>query len=285
MTEEKINRISDNIKSNYQVLFPQEKKVAKYILNNMSEVVMLNISDLASKTKTSEATVVRMCKHIGYNGYYQMRLLLSREIGKYENQNENEELNTSRKIFAYHGARVEYLSENINDETLLNVSKILLNSSNTHIIGVGNTIPVVMDLGFRLERHGFPCTYSILPEHFYNHITLGNDQNVVIAISRSGASTQIIRAVEMAHRKAMKIIVITGELNKQLIEHADEVIRVVEKNNSESMDIKPDSHLLEIAINDAIIYSVNKYKKITNNTKHNLAEKENMELFLSEFKL
>lgn len=283
--EKNANRISDSIKSNYQELFPQEKKVASYILNNLSEVVMLNISDLAIRTNTSEATVVRMCKHIGYSGYYQMRLLLSRDIGKYENQNEEEELNTSRKLFAYHGERVDYLSENINDETLLNVAKILVSSRTNHIIGVGNTIPVVMDLGFRLERHGLPCTYSLLPEHFYNHITLGSNNDSVVAISRSGASTQIIRAVEMAHKKGMRIVVITGELNKQLIEHANEIIRVVEKNNNDGMNIKPDSHLLEIAINDAIVYSVNKYKKISNNTSSDLDEKENMEVFLSEFKL
>ena len=226
------DNVINNIKAKYEDLFPAEKKVADYILNHMEEVMMLNVSDLAGKSETSEATVVRACKHLGYGGYYQMRILLSHDLGKSENNNKEEKLETSQKLFSYHGERVKYLAEHIKTETLLNVSKILMTSRNTHIVGVGNTVPVVMDLGFRLERYGVPCTYSMLPEYYYNHIALGSSQDAMIAISRTGASKQVIRAVEMAHKKGMKIIVITGELNKQITEYADEVIHIAEKNNN-----------------------------------------------------
>lgn len=105
-------------------------------------------------------------------------------------------------------------------------------------------------------------------------------------ISRTGASKQVIRAVEMAHKKGMKIIVITGELNKQITEYADEVIHIAEKNNNnEGMIIKPDSHLLEIAVNDAILYSVKNYKELADDMAKQQAEKENIDILLSEFKL
>ena len=160
-----------------------------------------------------------------------------------------------------------------------------MTSRNNHIVGVGNTVPVVLDLGFRLQRQGVCCTYSMLPEHFYNHIILGSDQDSLIAISRSGSSTQVIRAIEMAHKKGMKIVVITGELNKQFIENADEIIHVVEKNNNEGMVIKPDSHILEFAVNDAILYSVKNYKRLADDAARKQSDKENIEILLSEFKL
>ena len=74
--------VVDNIRQMYEELFSAEKKVAKYILENRQEVVMLSVSELAHKSGASEATVVRMCKHLGYDGYFQMRLLMSREIGR-----------------------------------------------------------------------------------------------------------------------------------------------------------------------------------------------------------
>lgn len=277
--------VINNIKERYLELFPAERKVADYILNNTEEVVMLNVSDLANKSETSEATVVRTSKHLGYGGYYQMRILLSHDLGKNGTHNEERGLETSKKFFAFHGERVEYLAEHIKTETLLNVSKILMTSRNTHIIGVGNTIPVVMDLGFRLERYGVPCTYSMIPEHFYNHIALGSSQDCIIAISRTGASKQVIRAVEMARKKGMKIIVVTGELNKQITEYVDEVIHVVEINSSAGMAIKPDSHLLEMAVNDAILYSVKNYKQLSDDIAKKQIEKENIDILLSEFKL
>lgn len=287
MKEFNIESISviDNIKQNYDELFSAERKVADYILNNMEEVPMLNVSELASKSDTSDATVVRTIKHLGYSGYYQMRILLSRDIAKYNVTYEKKDLSTSKQIFDYHAERVEYLSENIDTATLLNVSKILLESNNNHIIGVGNTIPVVLDLGFRLERYGVRCTYSMLPEHFYNHIMLGDERDSVIAISRTGASKQVIRAAEIARKKGMKLVVITGELNKQLVSGADEIIRIVEKNNNEGMVIKPDSHLLEIAVNDAILYSVKNYEELSAVKIDKQTTKDNVDVLLSEFKL
>ena len=58
------------------------KKVADFILANPGLAVNANVSELANYSGVSDATVVRFCKHLGYEGYYQMRLLLARDIGR-----------------------------------------------------------------------------------------------------------------------------------------------------------------------------------------------------------
>lgn len=279
--------VIDNIKMHYDELFAAEKKVASYIQKNMQEVIMLNVTELAHRSGASEATVVRTCKHLGYDGYYQMRLLISRDAGKYKAQsNENGKLTSSRQIFMNSSERIIHLAEFISTETLLKAGEILLNAEMIHIVSVGNTVTVVMDLGFRLERSGLRCTYAMLPEHYFNHISLGSNRDVVVAVTRSGASTQVIRAVELARKKDMKTIVITGELNKQLVEHADCVLHVVEKKQG-NMIIKPDSHLLEMAINDALIYVIENYKAITNDytNKETDSLTNDVDMLLSEYKL
>ena len=50
------------------------------ILDHLEEVTLLNISQLAKKAHASEASIVRMAKHLGYNGFFQMRLLLSNDV-------------------------------------------------------------------------------------------------------------------------------------------------------------------------------------------------------------
>ncbi|MEG2329955.1 MurR/RpiR family transcriptional regulator [Anaerorhabdus sp.] len=274
--------VEKNIKDSYEDLFSAEKKVAEYVLKNLDEVVMLNVSELAKKCEVSEATIVRTCKHLGYSGYYQMRILLSRDTGKNEMHANKKEVSNLSELFEYHSERILNLSNHVNIETLIDVSKILLNAKNTHIVGVGNTVPIVLDLGFRLQRYGISCNYSMIPEQFYNYIMLGNENDALIAISRTGASTAVIRAIEMAHKKGMKIIVITGELNKQFVENADVIIKIVEKDNG--FEIKPDSHLIEFAINEAILFIVKKNKDMNKNG-IDINNKENMEMLLSEFKL
>lgn len=279
--------VIENIKQLYEDLFAAEKRVADYILNHIQEVIMLNITELAHKSGASEATVVRMCKHLGYDGYFQMRLLMSRDAGQYKAAPVGNGMPTSsHQIFMANSERVKYLAECIDTESLLKAGKILLDAAFIHIVSVGNTVPIVLDLGFRLERNGLRCTYSTQPEQFFNHISLGESRDVVVAITRSGSSTQVIRAVELAEKKGMKTIVITGELNKQLVDHADCILRVAEKQGDLTM-MKPDSHLLEMAVNDALIYVVGNYKTITSDysSEGSEAATTEVDILLSEFKL
>ena len=280
--------VVDNIRQMYEELFTAEKKAADYILKNRQEVVMLNVSELAHKSGTSEATVVRMCKHLGYDGYFQMRLLMSRDAGQYKQPSTTDGmLVSSHQIFAGDGERVISLAKSVPTETLLCAAELLRNAEMIHIVSVGNNIPIVWDLGFRLERNGLKCTYSVLPEHFFNHISLGSSSDVVYAISRSGSSTQVIKAVELAHKKKMKTIIVTGELNKPFVEDADCVIHVVEKKENQMSVLRPDSHLLEMAVNDALLYVVKNYHMIVNNLngKENSEPVNEVDLLLSKYKL
>ena len=43
--------VIENIKHNFEELFPAEKKTAQYILDHLEEVTLLNISQLAKKCK------------------------------------------------------------------------------------------------------------------------------------------------------------------------------------------------------------------------------------------
>lgn len=194
--------VIDNIKVNFESLFPAEKKVAKYILEHLNEVIFLNISELATNSNSSESSVVRMAKHLGYNGYFQMRLLLSNDISKKDKDILcNQPLLTSEKIFSSCANRIQSLSNMISTEQLVKAAKLIQNARICHITSIGNTIPVAIDLGFRLERNGQACTYSNQPEQYYNHIALGQKDDLLIAITRSGASKQVLKSISLAEKR------------------------------------------------------------------------------------
>ena len=285
---ENVESVINSIKNKYDELFSAEKKVADYILENPGKTIVMNISELAKKSETSEATVVRMCKHVGYQGYYQMRIILSHDLGKNKDTyNDNEKLNSSKKIFNFCAKRVTSLSNSIDMETLLNAAKLIKSSRMVYLVAAGNTSPIAVDLGFRLERCGIPCSYSMIAEHFLNHVNLGTSDDTVIAISRSGASKQVVQAMALAKKNNLHSIVISGERDTQLSENSDCVFHIVEKNEDIFGKTVPDSHLCELAINDAILYAVKYYDALT---KEDYKEDENytedeIELLLSEYKL
>ena len=76
--------VIDTIKENYQQMFSAEKKVADYILQHPEQTVSANVSELAELSGVSDATVIRMCKHLGYQGFYQMKLNLARDLGQHQ---------------------------------------------------------------------------------------------------------------------------------------------------------------------------------------------------------
>jgi len=57
--------VLESIDEFYEQLFSAERKVADCIRKNPDQAIMMNVSELASASGASEATVVRMCKHIG----------------------------------------------------------------------------------------------------------------------------------------------------------------------------------------------------------------------------
>lgn len=55
---------------------------------------------------------------------------------------------------------------------------------------------------------------------------LGRKNDLLIAISTSGSSKNVIRAIEEAHSKGMVVIGLTGELDSPINEHADLTLKV-----------------------------------------------------------
>ena len=252
--------VIENIKHNFEELFPAEKKTAQYILDHLEEVTLLNISQLAKKAHASEASIVRMAKHLGYNGFFQMRLLLSNDVAQKDSDMlNNAPLLTSEKIFSACANRIRSLSSFISTNDLLCAAKLICEARICHIIGAGNTIPIASDLGFRLQRNGQSCMYSSLPEQYFNNIALGDSSDLVIAISRSGASTQVLKALSLAKKKEMKILVITADPNSQIMDFSDAILQINDTNEMHDQNVRADSHLLELAVNDALIYVIKNY--------------------------
>ena len=252
--------VIENIKHNFEELFPAEKKTAQYILDHLEEVTLLNISQLAKKAHASEASIVRMAKHLGYNGFFQMRLLLSNDVAQKDSDMlNNAPLLTSEKIFSACANRIRSLSSFISTNDLLCAAKLICEARICHIIGAGNTIPIASDLGFRLQRNGQSCMYSYLPEQYFNNIALGDSSDLVIAISRSGASTQVLKALSLAKKKEMKILVITADPNSQIMDFSDAILQINDTNEMHDQNVRADSHLLELAVNDALIYVIKNY--------------------------
>lgn len=200
------------ISSEYDMIFSAEKRVADFILSNPHQAVEMNVSELAKASGVSDATVVRMCHHIGYTGYYQFRIALSRDLGKMQQRAElsREDKDAVSRVFNKYAETLIAVGKRIDEETVWNCVDLLKSANMVHIIAVGNATNISRYMGFRLERMGIRSVYDDMPEYFINHLNLARKDDVVVAISKSGISKQIIRGLELAKDKDLKTIVITA---------------------------------------------------------------------------
>ena len=62
-------------------LSPAEQRVAQVIIDEAATASRLTITDLAERAGSSETTVIRFCRAMGFAGYSELRLTLAAEAG------------------------------------------------------------------------------------------------------------------------------------------------------------------------------------------------------------
>lgn len=268
------------IKDNYAKIFSAEKKVADFVLEHPQEAVDANVSELAKASGVSDATVVRMCHHLGYKGYYQFRLMLAKDVGREEGEEIEELQNTPNpvmKIFQKYVNSLTAIAECIDEEDMRSCVNLINECRQAHVLAVGNTMPLALYMGFRLGRLGVKCTYGISPEYFLNHVNLADKEDIIIAISQSGSSRQIIQGMELAREKGLKMMAITGYRQSPVSELADYVL--ISNGRKESFDYyKNYAHLKETELIDALLELLTNWKKIEE------TDADKPEVILSEYK-
>jgi len=273
--------VIETIKERYDQIFSAERKVADYILAHPEIAVNANVSELASYSGVSDATVIRLCKHIGYQGYYQMKICLSRDLGSKqvsETQPIPADGDAVSSLFHEYANELINIGKSISEKKMLECANLIKTSKQAHIVAVGNTAPLAQYMGFRLGRLGIKCTYNLVVECFMNHVNLADPDDIVIAISQSGTSKQVVQAMELAKEKSLRIIAITAYELSPVSKLADHLLLSSVKDTCFSY-YKNYSHLKETAVIDALLHFVTNEERIQANS----ADKP--EIILSEYKL
>jgi len=253
MNTEKRN-VLVTISEMYDEIFKAEQKVADYILKNPEKTIISNVSELANYSGVSDATVIRLCKHLGFSGYYELKSSLAREIGQNDHSATDDRKTLKSSVGAYFrtmGDRVAEIGSVVQEDVFQRAVELLCRSSRVYSIALGNTAPLAMYFGFRLERLGLCCSMNLQPEYFVNHINLAREGECVLAISRTGTTKSVIRAMEFAKEKGLKIIAVTAYRYSPMTRLADYVLLSFPDNTSVEKDSL--SRLNETVVLDVLL--------------------------------
>lgn len=225
---EKQNPVLDTIHILYDSFFEQEKKIANYIIQNHKEVVNMTIGELAQACGTSVATVSRFCHKCDVDGFHQLKIRLAREIVEsglevpVSNHISRSDIGQSlQNILAN---KIDEIRQTISlmDEKQLNAILDYIKSARlVQFVAVGNTIPVALDGCFKFNEIGIKAVAGTIWEtQLAFSLSLGRD-DVMIAISNSGESRQVVKMVREAKKNGVITVGITNNPNSSVGSIAD----------------------------------------------------------------
>lgn len=216
------------IQAVYKDLSPKVRLVADHILAQPQDVVHLSITELAEVTQCAEATIFRLCRIIGMKGYQELKISLASEMVEQPVQNIHEEVlpeddmvQVARKVFT---SNIIGITDTLQllDAGALNAAVQLLNAArNVCIYAMGGSAPIAMDAYHKFIRAGISCVTHSDPHLQLTTASLLGPESVVLVISHSGSSKDLIEVVKAASKTGAKIIVITSYTKSSLAQLAD----------------------------------------------------------------
>jgi arabinose-5-phosphate isomerase len=104
-------------------------------------------------------------------------------------------------------------------ETLADGGKVV-------VAGVGKNWHIGNKMAATLTSTGTPAMVMHPIEAMHGDFGILGDRDILLAISYSGASDELIALLQPVKRKGVKIIAMTGELNSPLAQHSDIIVSV-----------------------------------------------------------
>lgn len=215
-------------------LAPAERRVAERVLADPAAVAASTISALAQECATSETTVIRFCRTVGFTGYPALRLALAAEQGRSERSRHrditgdivaDDDLDTVVATIAFADASaVEETARQLDLDQLHLVIDAIVAAPRVDVYGVGASGLVALDIQQKLHRIGRVAFAWPDPHMALTSAALLGPDDVAVAISHSGATQDTLDALQVAQRSGATTVALTNYPRSPLATRADHVL-------------------------------------------------------------
>lgn len=215
------------LRSAYGGLTKSERRIADYIVDHTGEVMEQTVSDLAVHAQSSEITISRFCKKLGCSGLKELKLMLAAELSTapqkafHDIQAGDTGRDVAAKVFANIAEGLQDTLSLLDYDALDAAARLLLKARRIYVFGFGNSATVCMDMATRFLRLGLAIREYADSHMQVTAAALMTADDVVIAVSHSGATKELLQSVQAAKKAGARVIVITSHGQSPLAALAD----------------------------------------------------------------
>lgn len=203
-----------------------EKAFAQEILENPDAMTHLTLAEIAAESGSSEASVIRFCKRMGYHGYTDLKEAFSSAIADgceilEEEIEESDDMDVIlKKVFQ---SNVQTLQNTmvLAREGYKEALNAIINGRSIHFFGVGDAYAACQFAFMKFCRLGIPCSaHSDVMLQYTVADNLGPG-DVALAVSYEGRSRNVVQAMSIAKKRGATTISITKMNKSPLLKYTD----------------------------------------------------------------
>lgn len=196
-------------------LRPSERKLADFVLAVPREVLDLSMTELAARAGVSQPTIARFCQALGCSGFREFKIRLAQSVAPgvasvYRNVEPDERApGIIGKVFDRTiGALIE-VRNSLSATSVADAIELLTRASRIEFYGAGGSGIAAQDIQHKFFRLGVPSVAYSDPHTFSMSAALLGANDVVVAISNTGRTRDIVDAARAALACGAKVISIT----------------------------------------------------------------------------
>lgn len=219
---------TDIIENNYSTLTKTEKKIANFILQDQAHsFINMTLLELSKQLRLGEASIIRFCRKMGFRGFQDLKLSMAIESAQDEEKNRTGNTGEVYSSSAVAEKMIRVIQNTdlcVNRRHLEQAVKLMGTEAQIYFYGAGSSGITAEIAETRLIRMG-RRTKAVKDSHAQTiQAAIMSPDDVVVAISVSGATHDLFHALMIARDSGSKIIAITNHQNSPIAKIADCVL-------------------------------------------------------------
>lgn len=212
-----------------------EKDLVAYLLEKPEEAAKLSIHVLAEKTYTSAATIIRLCKKLGFSGYKEFSSSLNYEIALRSEARKDISTEISRedglkdivdKVTYRSIQALEDTRKLVDLDELQSCVNILEQAKTIGLFGIGSSLLAARDMYLKFLRLNKPC---ICNDDWHSQMVCARNltkMDAAVIFSYSGLTKEMITCAGILKEQNVPVITVTRFAESELTRLADHKLYV-----------------------------------------------------------
>ncbi|KND36892.1 MurR/RpiR family transcriptional regulator [Streptomyces acidiscabies] len=242
------------------------QRVAEAVAGDPAGCAALTVTGLAERTGTSEATVVRTARVLGYPGYRDLRLALA-GLAAHQQSGRAPVLTTDISVDDPIGdvvTKLAHAEQQTLADTAAGLDTVQLGAAvsaaasarRVDVYGVGASGLVAQDLVQKFLRIGIVAHAHSDPHLAVTNAVQLRGGDVAVAITHSGSTGDVIEPLRVAFERGATTIAITGRVNGAVTQYADHVLTTSSTRESELRPAAMASRTGQLLVVDCLFVGV-----------------------------